>query len=55
LIFHRYGNRYFLREVWDADSGMGVGSAPSLAETKILRHKETVTQTQLAFNTDPRR
>jgi hypothetical protein len=55
LIFHRYGNRYFLREVWDADSGLGVGSAPSGAEMKILRHKETVAQTQLAFNTDPRR
>jgi hypothetical protein len=55
LIFHRYGNRYFLREVWDADSGQGVGSAPSREEMKILRHKETVTQTQLAFNTNPRR
>jgi hypothetical protein len=55
LIFHRYGNRYFLREVWDADSGQGVGSAPSREEMKILRHRETVTKTQLAFNTDPRR
>jgi hypothetical protein len=55
LIFHRYGDRYFLREVWDADSGQGVGSAPSREEMKILRHRETVTKTQLAFNTDPRR
>jgi hypothetical protein len=55
LIFHRYGNRYFLREVWDADSGQGVESAPSREEMEILSHNETMAQTQLAFNADPRR
>jgi hypothetical protein len=54
LIFHRYGDRYFLREVWEGDGGMGVVSAPS-REEKMLRHKQAATQTQLAFNANPTR
>jgi hypothetical protein len=54
LIFHRYGDRYFLREVWDGDSGPGVVSPPS-REEKMLRHKQAATQTQLAFNANPTR
>jgi hypothetical protein len=53
LIFHQYGNRYFLSEVWDAYTGMGVRSIPSPEETRILRHKEGA-QTQLAFNASPK-
>jgi hypothetical protein len=54
LIFHRYGDRYFLREVWDGYGGVGVLSAPS-QEEKMLRHKQAGTQTQLAFNANPTR
>jgi hypothetical protein len=54
LIFHRYGDRYFLREVWEGNGGMGVVSAPS-REEKMLRHKQAATQTQLAFNANPTR
>ena len=49
LIFHQYGNRYFLSEVWDAYTGMGVGSIPGPEETRMLRRNEGA-QTQLAFN-----
>lgn len=55
LIFHRYGDRYFLREVWEADSSIGVVFAPSREEKKMLRHKQAGTQTQLAFNANPTR
>jgi hypothetical protein len=54
LIFHRYGNRYFLREVWDGDS-MGVGCAPSKDERHILLDHGAETRTQLAFNVYPKR
>jgi hypothetical protein len=53
LIFHRYGNRYFLREGWEGDSCIGVVSVPSQAEKKMLGHKQAGTQTQLAFNANP--
>ncbi len=55
LIFHRYGDRYFLREVWDGDSGLGVVSGPSREEKKMFRHKQAATQRQLAFNANPTR
>ena len=55
LIFHRYGDRYFLREVWEGDSGLGLVSALSQEEKKMFRHKQAVTQTQLAFNANPTR
>ena len=54
LIFHRYGDRYFLREVWEGGSGMGVVCAPS-REENMLRHKQAGTQMQLAFNANPTR
>jgi hypothetical protein len=57
LIFHRYGDRYFLREVWDANTDEGVRSGASSEEKEILRSQnhQAVTQTQLAFNVDPNR
>ncbi|HET6217484.1 MAG TPA: hypothetical protein VFE27_10740 [Acidobacteriaceae bacterium] len=54
LIFHQYGDQYFLREVWEGDGGMGVVSPPS-REEKMLRHKQAATQRQLAFNANPTR
>ncbi len=37
LVFHRYGNKYFLREIWEADSKEGVQCAPTRDEKEILR------------------
>jgi hypothetical protein len=57
LVFHRYGNRYFLREVWDARSNQGVECSPSAEEKEILRaqNQQPATQTQIALNTEKNR
>ena len=55
LIFHRYGDRYFLREVWEGENGLGLVSALSPEEKMMFRHQQGVTQRQLAFNANPAR
>ena len=57
LVFHRYGEEYFLREVWEAQSKQGIAFAPSRQENEILRtqNQQTGKQTQLAVNTEPKR
>jgi hypothetical protein len=57
LVFHRYADRYFLREVWEAGSNDGVTCVPSSEEKEILRaqNQQAVMQTQVALNADPKR
>jgi hypothetical protein len=38
LIFHRYGNQYFLSQVWAAGSGMGHQLHQSKAEREIAKN-----------------
>jgi hypothetical protein len=55
LVFRRYGDQYFLHEVWQADSTDGVTCITS-PEEKALAHSEkvrTVQRTQLAINAEP--
>jgi hypothetical protein len=57
LVFHRYGNRYFLREVWEPGSNEGITCNPSSEEKEILRaqNQQPPTQTQVALNKEPTR
>jgi hypothetical protein len=57
LVFHRYGDRYFLREVWEANSNEGITCVPTSEEKEILRaqNQQSVTQTQVALNAEPTR
>jgi hypothetical protein len=57
LVFHRYGDRYFLREVWEANSKDGITCVPSAQEKEILRaqNQQAVSQTQVALNAQPAR
>ena len=57
LVFHRYGDRYFLREVWEAGSNEGITCSASSEEKEILRaqNRQPVTETQVALNTESKR
>ena len=57
LVFHRYGDRYFLREVWEAGSNHGIIYSASRQEKEILRaqNQQPATQTQIALNTENNR
>ena len=49
LVFHRYGNRYFLSEIWEQASGIGRQLSPSAAEREMLaRAGSYKTETVLA-------
>ncbi len=36
IVFHRYGDVYFLSEVWGADSGTGCKVSPSRPEKELI-------------------
>ena len=57
LVFHRYGDRYFLREVWEGGSNEGITCNASSEEKEILRaqNRPPATQTQVALNTEKNR
>ena len=56
LVFHRYGDRYFLREVWPGDSDQGSECTPSGDEKRIVaQNRQAATQVQLAVNNNPKR
>lgn len=38
LVFHRYGNIYFLSEVWVGDNSIGRALYPSRAERELREH-----------------
>jgi len=41
LVFHRYGDSYFLSEVWNGQSNIGKQLPPSKAEKEIASEKRT--------------
>ncbi len=42
MVFHRYGDAYFLSEVWDPTSGTGHQLFESRAETELTRKQTAV-------------
>ena len=44
LVFHRYGQSYFLAEVWQGGSSTGWSLHPSKAERKVQREQTSVAQ-----------
>jgi hypothetical protein len=54
VVFERYGSKYFLHQVWTADTPYGLESPKSRAESDAVRaqNKQAATSVELAFNTD---
>ena len=40
LVFHRYGDTYFLSQVWGAGNGIGSQLFPSHAEREMAEHRD---------------
>ena len=55
LVFDRYGDKYFLRQIWTAGSVDGLECQKSRAEkeSQQARNKQAAGSTQLAFNSVP--
>jgi hypothetical protein len=53
LVFDRYGDRYYLRQIWTAGSNDGLECPKSRAEKESLQaqNKQAPETTELAFNT----
>jgi hypothetical protein len=47
LIFHRYGEQYFLAEIFDGYSGHGCGILKSKAEREAAKNRDTITQSSV--------
>ena len=45
LVFHRYGNQYFLAQVFDGESGEGAQFMKSKAEREAAKKRDVITQT----------
>jgi hypothetical protein len=44
LVFHRYGNQYFLAQVFDGQSEQGSGLLKSKAEREAAKKRDVITQ-----------
>jgi len=57
LVFDRYGNKYFLRQIWTAGNTAGLECPKSRAEKETLaaENKQAPDSTEVAFNTVPSR
>jgi hypothetical protein len=57
LVFDRYGDKYFLRQIWTAGTSIGLECPKSRAEKQTLeaKNKQAPDSTELAFNTVPSR
>ena len=57
LLFQRYGDRYFLRQVWQEGSNRGVTCILGKEEKEVIRsqNQQSGTQTQVAVNAEPKR
>jgi hypothetical protein len=55
LVFHRYGDKYFLREIWEANSKHGItcSSSSEEKEIRLAQNHQAVPQTQVAVNVEP--
>jgi hypothetical protein len=50
VVFHRYGNTYFLREFWTASAKDGVECFKSRAEKEMASKRQVPSMTTLVFN-----
>ncbi len=57
LVFDHYGDRYFLRQVWQEGSDRGVACILGKEEKAVIRSQsqQSGTQTQVAVNAEPKR
>jgi hypothetical protein len=55
LVFDRYGDKYFLRQIWTAGETVGLESPKSRAEKETMQAKnmQSPTSIELAFNSVP--
>jgi len=55
IVFDRYGDKYFLRQIWTAGSTYGLECPKSRAEKESLQanNKQAPSSTELAFNSVP--
>jgi hypothetical protein len=55
MVFDRYGDQYFLRQVWVAGSGHGYECPKGRAEKGVLqaKNRQSPDSTELAFNAKP--
>jgi hypothetical protein len=51
LVFHRYGNTYFLAEIWTGDTSIGEGLSMSAREKELAQHgsSKTLAEIRLAL------
>ncbi|WP_254061797.1 hypothetical protein [Granulicella sp. L60] len=56
LVFARYGDKYYLRQVWTAGNREGAECSKSRSEKETLQavNRQPTSSIQLAFNTAPR-
>jgi hypothetical protein len=57
MVFHRYGDAYFLGQIWETGATFGAECAESQAEKEISRktNRPTASLTQVALNSTARR
>ena len=56
IVFDRYGENYFLRQIWTAGDKDGLESWQTRVEKNVLQasDRKSRSTTQLAFNSTPR-
>jgi hypothetical protein len=56
IVFGRYGNKYFLRQVWTLEKDQGLECPKSHAEKDVAlaQNYQAPTLVELAFNTTPK-
>jgi hypothetical protein len=57
IVFDRYGDKYFLRQIWTAGKSTGLECPKSRAEKAALvaQNEQAVTSVELAFNSVPQK
>jgi hypothetical protein len=55
IVFDRYGDRYFLRQIWQAGATEGIECPKGRAEKAavVAQNEQAATTVELAFNADP--
>jgi hypothetical protein len=54
VIFDRYGDKYFLSQIWTAGDRVGIECSQGRAENLEAKNKQTPSLTSLAFNSPPK-
>jgi hypothetical protein len=57
IVFDRYGDKYYLRQIWTAGDNVGLECPKSRAEKESMQAKnmQSPSSTELAFNSVPQR